>query len=123
MSIDVTNLTHRRAVNRWERVSVGDVFERLTWSYPDKEVLIGWTGAYGHQDLSRLTYRQADQLANQVAQGLLSRGLEKGDRVLLVCENSVVISAYSPCLGRAKFIRSSGVISCNTSCLTPGLFL
>jgi len=100
MSIDVTNLTHRRAVNRWERVSVGDVFERLTWSYPDKEVLIGWPGAYGHQDLSRLTYRQADQLANQVAQGLLSRGLEKGDRVLLVCENSV--DAYLFKIGAAK---------------------
>ena len=32
MSIDVTSLTHRRATNRWDRVSVGDLWERVTWS-------------------------------------------------------------------------------------------
>src|SRR5260370_27594654 len=32
MDLDVTSLSHRRAVRRWERVSVGDVLERLTWS-------------------------------------------------------------------------------------------
>ena len=46
-----------------------------------------------------------------------------GGQVLLIGGASGIISAYSRCLGRAKFIRSSGVISCNTSCLTPGLFL
>jgi hypothetical protein len=30
--LDVTTLRGRRAVQRWERTSVGDVFERLTWS-------------------------------------------------------------------------------------------
>src|SRR5260370_18897102 len=44
MDLDVTSLSHRRAVRRWERVSVGDVLERLTWSYPDQEAIVGWPG-------------------------------------------------------------------------------
>ena len=39
-TIDVETLRGRRAVHRWERTSVGDVFERLTWSRPD-QVAIG----------------------------------------------------------------------------------
>jgi acyl-CoA synthetase (AMP-forming)/AMP-acid ligase II len=100
MSLDVTSLNHRRAVHRWERVSVGDVLERVTWSYPDKEAIVGWPGAYADPAHARLTYRQADQLANQVAQGLLARGLSQGDRVLLYCENSV--EAYVTKIGIAK---------------------
>ena len=34
MTLDVTSLNHRRAVHRWERVSVGDILERLRWSVP-----------------------------------------------------------------------------------------
>lgn len=79
MAIDVTSLNHRRADNRWERVSVGDMLERVTWSYPDKVAIIGWEGAFGDAQFQRLTYRQADQIANQVANGLLARGLTQGD--------------------------------------------
>jgi acyl-CoA synthetase (AMP-forming)/AMP-acid ligase II len=100
MSFDVSSLNHRRAANRWERASVGDVLERLTWSYPDKEAIVGWPGAYGHEEHRRLTYRQADALANQVANGLLGNGLVAGDRVLLFCENSV--EAYLAKIGIAK---------------------
>lgn len=100
MSIDVTNLHHRRADNRWERVSVGDMLERVTWSYPEKEALVGFPGAFGDAAFERLTYRRADQLANQVANGLLARGLSQGDRVLLFCENSV--EGYLAKLGIAK---------------------
>ena len=32
-SLDVTSLYNRRAVNRRERTSVGDLTERVTWSY------------------------------------------------------------------------------------------
>ena len=32
MTLDVTSLNQRRAVHRWERVSVGDILERLRWS-------------------------------------------------------------------------------------------
>ncbi len=100
MAFDVTSLYQRRAVNRWERVSVGDVLERLTWSYPDKEAVVGRPGAYAHPENARLTYRQADELAARVANGLLARGLRRGDRVLLCCENSV--EAYLAKLGAAK---------------------
>lgn len=87
-SFDVTSLHHRRAVNRWERASVGDLLERVTWSWPDKEAIVAVDGAYADPQLSRLSYRQADRLANQVAHALLSRGLQRGDIVMLFCENS-----------------------------------
>jgi acyl-CoA synthetase (AMP-forming)/AMP-acid ligase II len=36
----VTSLHHRRAVHRWERMSVGDLIERVTWSRPDKPAIV-----------------------------------------------------------------------------------
>jgi acyl-CoA synthetase (AMP-forming)/AMP-acid ligase II len=98
--IDVTTLRGRRAVNRWERTSVGDVFERLTWSYPDKIAITGRPGAYGDERFAAVTYRQADEIANQVAHALADRGLEPGARVALFCENSV--EAYLTKIGVAK---------------------
>jgi acyl-CoA synthetase (AMP-forming)/AMP-acid ligase II len=87
--LDVTSLHHRRAVHRWERMSVGDLLERMTWSFPDQEAFVGRPGTFGEPAYQRLTYRQADQLANQVAHGLLARGLQQGDVVMLFCDNSV----------------------------------
>jgi acyl-CoA synthetase (AMP-forming)/AMP-acid ligase II len=98
--LDVTSLHHRRAVNRWERTSVGDLLERMTWSFPDKEAFVAREGAYGNPRFRRLTYREADQLTNQIAHALLARGLERGDVVLLFCENS--IEAFLTKLGAAK---------------------
>jgi acyl-CoA synthetase (AMP-forming)/AMP-acid ligase II len=100
MDLDVSSLHHRHAAHRWERVSVGDVLERLTWSYPDKEAIVGWAGAYAHPEHERLTYRAADRLVNKLANGLLAGGLRRGDRVLLYCENSV--EAYLTKLAVAK---------------------
>jgi acyl-CoA synthetase (AMP-forming)/AMP-acid ligase II len=100
MGFDVTSLSGRRAVNRWERVSVGDMLERLTWSYPDKEAIVGRPGAYADPQYARLTYRQADELTARVAHGLLARGLQRGDRVLMACENSV--EAFVTKLGVAR---------------------
>lgn len=88
MKFDVTSLYNQRAVNRWERISVGDVFERVTWSFPHKEALVAWEGAYAIKDNERLTYKQADEKANQFANALLERGLKRGDRVLFYCANS-----------------------------------
>src|SRR5579875_1265296 len=87
-SFDGTSLHHRRAVNRWERTSVGDLLERVTWSWPDKDAIVAAAGAYGDPRLARLSYRQADRMANQVAHALLARGLARGDIVMLFCENS-----------------------------------
>ena len=100
MDLDVTSLHHRRAVHRWERMSVGDLIERVTWSRPDKLAIVGRPGAYADERLAALTYRQADEAANQVAHALLASGLERGDVVLLFCENSV--EAYLAKIGIAK---------------------
>src|ERR1700760_4500756 len=89
VDLDVTSLHHRRAVHRWERMSVGDLIERVTWSRPDKVAIVGRPGAYADEQMRALTYRQADAVANQVANALLASGLERGDVVLLFCENSV----------------------------------
>src|SRR3984885_408321 len=99
-SFDVTSLYNRRAVNRWERTSVGDLAERVTWSYPDKEAVIGAEGAHADPRFARVTYRQADQAANQVANALLARGLRRGDIVMMFCENSVEGLLFK--LGAAK---------------------
>jgi acyl-CoA synthetase (AMP-forming)/AMP-acid ligase II len=98
--IDVTSLRGRRAVHRWERTSVGDMFERLTWSYPDKVAITGWTGAYADERFRSVSYRQADEIANQVAHALLDHGLQPGARVVLYCENSV--EAFLAKIGIAK---------------------
>jgi acyl-CoA synthetase (AMP-forming)/AMP-acid ligase II len=89
VTLDVTSLHHRRAVNRWERTSVGDLLERVTWSDPDKVAISGRPGAYADEAHRSLTYRQADQLANRIANGFLGLGLQRGDVVMLFCENSV----------------------------------
>jgi acyl-CoA synthetase (AMP-forming)/AMP-acid ligase II len=100
VDLDVTSLHHRRAVHRWERMSVGDLIERVTWSRPDKAAIVGRPGAYADERFAALTYRQADEAANQVAHALLARGLQRGDVVLLFCENSV--EAYLAKIGIAK---------------------
>jgi acyl-CoA synthetase (AMP-forming)/AMP-acid ligase II len=100
LTIDVTNLTERRATNRWDRVSVGDMWERVTWSYPEKDAIVAREGAFAYPEHQRLTYREADALANRFANALLARGLERGDRVLVYCENSV--EAYVAKIAVAK---------------------
>ncbi|MFT3696730.1 MAG: AMP-binding protein [Kofleriaceae bacterium] len=87
--IDVTSLSNRRATARWNRVAVGDMVERLTWSYPDQEAFVGWAGAFAYPEHERVTYRQANTIANKLANALLAAGCSGKDRVLMVCENSV----------------------------------
>jgi acyl-CoA synthetase (AMP-forming)/AMP-acid ligase II len=98
--MDVTTLHGRRATERWERLSVGDLFERVTWSYPDKEAIVACAGAFADPAHERVTYREADELTGRVANALLARGLERGDRVVLFCENST--EAYLTKFGVAK---------------------
>ena len=99
-SIDVTTLRGRRAVHRWERTSFGDVLERLRWSRPDQVVLTAAPGAHGEPEFAAVTPRHGDAAANRFAQALLAAGLEPGDRVVMVCENSV--DAYLAKIGIAK---------------------
>lgn len=89
MSFDVETLRGRRADQRWNRMAVGDVLERVTWSTPDKVALVGWEGAFSAPRFARVTYAEGDRVANQVAHALLEDGCTPGDRVLLYCDNSV----------------------------------
>ena len=100
MSFDVENLFGRRADNRWDRVAVGDLLERMTWSEPDKVALSATADAIYDPLYASVTYRQADRVANQLANALLALGLRRGDRVAMLCENSV--EAYLSKLGIAK---------------------
>ncbi|HEY1974865.1 MAG TPA: AMP-binding protein [Pseudonocardia sp.] len=86
---DVETLYGRRATDRWNRMAVGDILERLTWSRPDQDAIVAWPGAYGDERFARVSYARADAYANQIAQALLAAGPRRGDRVLLFCENSV----------------------------------
>ena len=72
----------------------------MTWSSPDKEAIVAWEGAFADPFLQRVTYSEADRLANQIANALLARGLTSGDRVAMFCENSV--EAYIFKFGVAK---------------------
>ncbi len=111
-AIDVETLRGRRAVQRWERTSVGDVFERLTWSRPDQVAIAAADGAHGEARFASVTYRQADAAANQLAHALATAGLAPGDRVLLFCENTV--EAFLAKIGIAK----AGMVAVP---LNPGL--
>ncbi|GLY43213.1 acyl-CoA synthetase [Amycolatopsis sp. NBRC 101858] len=110
--IDVETLRGRRAVHRWERTSIGDVFERLTWSRPDQVAISAAEGACGEAQFASVTYREADQAANRLAHALAAVGLVPGDRVLLFCENTV--EAFLAKIGIAK----AGMVAVP---LNPGL--
>jgi acyl-CoA synthetase (AMP-forming)/AMP-acid ligase II len=88
MKLDVENLRGRRNTGRWNRTSIGDVFDRIRWSDPDREVLTSWEGAYENLENAHLTAARADILANRHANAVRTAGLKEGDIVMMVCENS-----------------------------------
>jgi acyl-CoA synthetase (AMP-forming)/AMP-acid ligase II len=98
--IDVETLHGRSANNRWDRVCVGDIIERVTWSTPEKTVFIATPDAIKDPQFASVTYAEANALINRIAQALLGEGLERADRVAMYCENSV--EAYLTKLAIAK---------------------
>ena len=88
MTVDVENFNHRRNEERWNRVSVGDVIERMTWNEPDKLALIATPEATVDSMYARLTYVQANTIINRIANALLSLGLPPSSRIAMLCENS-----------------------------------
>ena len=88
MVLDVENFRNRRNDDRWNRVSVGDIIERVTWSDPDKVALICTNDATINPDYQRLTYRQADSIISRVANGLLALDLAPATRIAMFCDNS-----------------------------------
>jgi acyl-CoA synthetase (AMP-forming)/AMP-acid ligase II len=100
VAIDVESLYGRRADNRWDRMSVGDILERMTHSDPDKVAFIAAPSAMADPRFARLTYADAERTANGVANALLSLGLSRADRIGMLCDNSV--EAYVTKLAIAK---------------------
>jgi len=100
MTIDVEHFTQRRNDDRWNRVSVGDVIERMTWNEPDKIALIATDDATVNPAHARVSYAKANGLVNQVANGLLALGLESSARIAMICETSV--EAWLTKIGIAK---------------------
>ena len=55
MTIDVENFRNRRNNARWNRVSVGDVIERMTWNEPGKVAFIATPEATVDPAYARVT--------------------------------------------------------------------
>ncbi len=100
MSFDVETLFGRRADERWNRMAVGDIFERMSWSDPDKIAIIAAPDAIADQRYARVTYRQGNRVADRMANALLAHGMQRGDRVAMLCENSA--EAYLTKMAIAK---------------------
>jgi acyl-CoA synthetase (AMP-forming)/AMP-acid ligase II len=88
MTIDVNALRGRRNTERWNRVSMGDLFERIKWGDPGRKVLRAWDGAYESPENAELTATRADELANRYANAIRSAGVHEGSIVMMICENS-----------------------------------
>ncbi|WP_433503149.1 AMP-binding protein [Pseudonocardia halophobica] len=99
-SLDVERLHERRNDERWNRVAVGDVLERLAWSEPDRTAVIAAPDAVADPRYATVTYAQADELTTRMANHLLTQGMQRADRVVLLVENSV--EAYLSKLAVAK---------------------
>lgn len=65
-------------INRWV---IGDILKRSAYHFPSKKALI-------FKDIE-LTYKELDDLANQMANALLDLGLEKYDRVAILAHNTL----------------------------------
>lgn len=100
MSFDVHSLYNRKRNHRWDRVSVGDMLERVSLGNPNQEAIVAWKGAFAYPEFERVSYYEADNLANRFANALLDAGLNRGDRVFFFCDNSV--EAYLAKIGVAK---------------------
>ena len=88
MTLDVERFTGRRNDERWNRMVVGDIIERMTWNEPEKEALVAAPDAVVDPAYARVTYRQANSIINRVAHALLAMELPGASRIAMLCDNS-----------------------------------
>jgi acyl-coenzyme A synthetase/AMP-(fatty) acid ligase len=119
--IDVENFHNRRNDQRWNRVSVGDIIERATWSTPDKECIVATPDATVDPAYARVTYRQANDLINRVANGLLALGLPRASRVAMLCENSVEAWLAKVAIAKAGLVAVPANVMMAPEIITDGL--
>ena len=99
-SINVTDLRGRRATARWNRVSMGDLFERIRSADPERIVISAWDGAFESPARRHVSAADADDAANRYANALGASGIGAGQVVMMLCENSV--EALLAKIGMAK---------------------
>ncbi|HDM60030.1 AMP-dependent synthetase [Archaeoglobales archaeon] len=76
---------NRNIINR---LAFGDVLRRNAKRFGDREAIVVF-GELDREGLEKkLTYREADEKANQFANALIERGMKKGDRVAMIMGNS-----------------------------------
>lgn len=121
MEIDVENFHNRRNDQRWNRMSVGDIIERMTWSMPDKECLVATPDATVNPKHARVTYRQAHELVNRVANGLLALSLPKAARVAMLCDNSVEAWLSKIAIAKAGLVATPMNVMMAPDIITDGL--
>lgn len=68
---------------------MGDIFERMRWSQPDRAILTGHSGAAENPAGESVTVAEADDRANQFANSLLTAGVQPGEILVMICENSL----------------------------------
>ncbi len=99
--LDVESLHGRWATGPLKHMILGGAPDRMTWSRPGKEAIVGWKGAYGDPAFAGLTCQQADEASNRVAHALPAAGPRRSDRVLIYHENSVEAVPTMPVIAKA----------------------
>ena len=75
------NTSLEKTIQRTRRNTLGDVLTRTVARNPEKL-------AFSFKD-RQVTYKQLDELVNKTANGLLKRGIEKGDRIAIFSKNNL----------------------------------
>ncbi len=67
--------------NGLREITLGQILDEITGKYPDNEAII-----YVDRDF-RLTYRQFNEVVNEMARGLMALGIQKGEKVAIWATN------------------------------------
>jgi fatty-acyl-CoA synthase len=83
-------------IQRARRSTLGDILRRSRGRFPDKMAL--------RFEDEVFTYEQLDQIVNQTAQSILSKGLQKGERAAVLSRNSMDFAILAFALAKTGVI-------------------